>query len=118
MADLNCRPQQLPAAKIKRAPIVTLFFIWRLLDAPGHAYSLMKDIRDVGFVQCKPSTVYALLSGMEKAGLVKSKMSLEGKRPCRLYSTTAKGKAVLQRVKRAHLKGIWREFVAYLLSSG
>jgi len=117
MADLKCPHHHLPAAKIKRAPIITLFFIWRLSGRPRHAYSLIKDIRDVGFVQCKPSTIYALLSSMEKAGLVSSKVKMEGKRSRRLYSTTAKGKKVLRSVKRAHLKGVWREFVSDLLSS-
>jgi len=51
-----------------------------------------------------------------KAGRGSGKVRLEGRRPRRLYSSTPKGNAVLCGVKRAHIKGVWREFVSYLLS--
>ena len=100
----------------KHAPIITLFFIWRLIGAPRHAYSLIKDIRDVGFLKCKPSTVYALLSKMEEAGLVRSHVVTKGSRVRRQYQTTAKGAALLASTKASRIKGVWREFVTYLLS--
>ncbi len=106
---------QFPTAA-KHAPVITLFFIWRLKGAPRHAYSLIKDIRDVGFLQCKPSTVYALLSKMEKAGLVKSHVVTKGSRVRRQYQATAKGAALLASTKASRIKGVWREFVSYLLS--
>ena len=100
----------------KHAPVITLFFIWRLMGEPRHAYSLIKDIRDVGFLKCKPSTVYALLSKMEDAGLVKSHVVTKGSRMRRLYQSTAKGATLLASTKASRIKGVWREFVIYLLS--
>jgi len=116
MAGQKHIPAKMPAIKTKRAPIITLFFIWRLHGAPRHAYSLIKDIRDVGFVQCKPSTIYALLSGMEKAGLVKSHIDSKAAHTRRLYQTTEKGWQLLRTVKANRVQGIWREFVQFLLS--
>jgi len=107
---------KLPAARIKRAPILTLFFIWRLRGEPRHAYFLLDDIRTVGFLSCKPSTVYALLASMEKAGLVKSHLDSKGARPRSLDQTTDKGWQTLQSVKASRIKGLWREFVGFLLS--
>jgi|GEM_PF-1537754 len=111
----KCRHGRLPAAHAKRAPILALFFIWRLSGAPRHAYFLLNDIREVGFMQCKPSTIYALLSNMEKAGLVASRLDSSSGRPRRLYKTTVKGKALLESVKTSRLRGVWREFVRFLL---
>jgi DNA-binding PadR family transcriptional regulator len=95
---------------------VTLFFIWRLHGSQRHPYSLLQDIYEVGFLKCKPSTVYALLSKMEKAGLVKSHVDAKGAHARRLYRTTAKGWALLHRAKAGHMKGVWRQFVQFLLS--
>jgi len=115
MAQGKC-PHGFPAAKVKRAPVLTLFFLWRLHGRPKHAYSLLSDIRDVGFLQCKPSTIYALLSSMEKAGLVESRLDSAAAHPRRLYRTTAKGWRLLRSVKASRIKGLWREFVQFLLS--
>jgi len=106
----------MPAANNRRAPIMSLFFIWRLQGEPRHAYSLLKDIREVGIASLKPSAVYALLSGMEKAGLVKSHIDTTTHHARRLYLTTPKGKAHLILVKKTRIKGVWREFITYLLS--
>ena len=100
----------------KHAPVITLFFIWRLSGVPRHAYSLIKDIREIGFLKCKPSTVYALLSKMEEAGLVRSHVETKGSRVRRQYQTTAKGVSLLASTKASRIKGVWREFVTYLLS--
>jgi len=106
----------MPAANAKRAPIMCLFFVWRLHGEPHHAYSLIKDIREVGIASLRPSTVYALLASMEKKGLVKSHMDTKGKRARRLYQTTPKGMAFIRKVKATRMKGAWREFVRFLLS--
>ncbi|MCX6770815.1 MAG: PadR family transcriptional regulator [Candidatus Micrarchaeota archaeon] len=117
MADAKrAHPHGFPAVAAKHAPVISLFFIWRLKGAPRHAYSLIKDIRDVGFLQCKPSTVYALLSKMEEAGLVKSHVDTNGRHMRRLYQTTAKGSALLASTKASRIKGVWRGFVEFLLS--
>ncbi len=107
---------RLPTAKVKRAPVLTLFFLWRLHLQPRHAYLLMQDIREVGFLQCKASTIYALLTSMEKAGLVKSHIDTKTRHARRLYQTTARGWSLLGKVKASKIKGLWRQFVAFLLS--
>ena len=116
MAKPRSASPPFPSVAAKHAPIITLFFIWRLSGKPRHAYSLIKDIRDVGFLKCKPSTVYALLSKMEKAGLARSHVETKGSRVRRLYQATAKGSALLASTKASRIKGVWREFVTYLLS--
>jgi DNA-binding PadR family transcriptional regulator len=103
-------------ASNKRAPIMCLFFIWRLQDEPRHAYSLLKDIREIGIASLKPSAVYALLSGMEKSGLVKSHIDTSSHHARRLYRTTPKGTAYIESVKKSRIKGSWREFMEFLLS--
>ena len=111
------RDHMFPTAA-KHAPVITLFFIWRLIGAPRHAYSLIKDMRDVGFLQCKPSTTYSLLSKMEAAGLVKSHIETKGSRVRRLYQTTQKGAKLLASIKESRIKGVWRAFVSDLLRKG
>ena len=106
----------MPKANNKRAPMMCLFFIWRLQDEPRHAYSLLKDIREVGIVSLKPSAVYALLSGMEKEGFVKSHIDTSSQHARRLYRTTPKGRAYIASVKKMRVRGAWREFMEFLLS--
>ena len=99
-----------------RAPIMTLFFIWRLHGKPRHGYSLIADIREIAIAPCKPSTVYALLIKLEKAGLVRSHMDGHGAHVRKLYQTTQKGWELLQRIKGSKIRGLWREFIKELLS--
>ena len=102
--------------KVKRAPIMTLFFLWRLHGEPRHGYSLMQDMRQIAIHACKPSTVYALLGKLEAEGLVKCHVDRQGARMRKLYQTTAKGWELLQNMKRHKMKGVWREFVSELLA--
>ena len=108
--------KKLPAKAIHRAPIMALFFIWRLHGKPRHAYSLLKDVREVGIATCKPSTVYLILSKMDEAGIVKSHLDNKGTRTRRLYQTTEKGWKLLSKIKESRIRGAWREFVQFLLS--
>ena len=111
----GAHPHCIPSAGNKRAPIMSLFFIWRLQGEPRHAYSLIKDIREIGIASLKPSAVYALLSGMEQSGLVKSHMDTSSRHARRMYVTTPKGKAMIAKVKKARIRGLWREFMEFLL---
>jgi len=106
----------IPHTKSHRAPIMTLFFIWRLHGSARHGYSLVQDMKEISISACKPSTVYALLSKLEKAGLVKSHYDESGAHARKLYSTTPKGWALLQTVKERKIQGLWREFLKELLS--
>ncbi len=102
--------------KDSHAPIMTLFFIWRLHGKPRHGYSLIKDMREIAIPICKPSTVYALLAKLERAGLVRSRLDESSAHARKLYQTTAKGWELLQNIKNTRMKGIWREFIKGLLS--
>jgi len=106
----------IPTSNVHRAPIITLFLVWRLHEKPRHAYLLVKDMSELAIKPVKPSTVYALLGKMERAGLVKSHVERQGARVRRLYSTSAKGWKLLQWIKKNKIKGLWREFMAELLS--
>ena len=57
-----------------------------------------------------------LLASMEKAGLLKSRLDTNASHARRLYETTPKGWALLGKVKARRIKGLWREFVTFLLS--
>ncbi|MCX6772443.1 MAG: PadR family transcriptional regulator [Candidatus Micrarchaeota archaeon] len=103
-------------SKTHRAPIMTLFFLWRLHGQERHGYSLMQDMKEIAISACKPSTVYALLAKLEKAGLVKSRIDGKGAHVRRLYKTTQKGWELMQEMKRRKVKGLWREFIGSLLS--
>ena len=107
---------KLPTSSVHRAPIVTLFLIWRLHGHPRHGYLLVQDMQELAIKPVKPSTVYALLGKMERAGLVKSHLDRGGKHIRKMYSTTAKGWKLLQAIKKTKIKGLWREFMMSLLS--
>ena len=112
MKKLAC----IPSHKMGHAPILSLFFIWRLHGKPRHGYSLIKDLREIAIPPCKPSTTYLLLSKLEIAGLVKSHFDERGARVRKLYQTTAKGWELFQTIKRTKMKGLWKEFIQGLLS--
>lgn len=105
----------IPNHQIGNAPILSLFFIWRLHGKPRHGYSLIKDLREIAIPTCKPSTVYSLLTKLERRGLVKSHLEDIQGRARRLYQTTAKGWGIFQAVKKTKMKGLWREFIRGLL---
>lgn len=105
----------IPSPKADRAPIITLFFLWRLHSAPRHGYSIIQDMRKVAIPLCKPSTVYALLAKLEKAGLVKSHYDESSAHARKMFQTTPKGWLLLQKVKKQKVRGLWREFITDLL---
>ena len=106
----------IPGAKMAHAPVMTLFFLWRLHKEPRHGYSLMQDMNEIAISPCKPSTVYALLAKLEKSGLVRCHLDKRGPHMRKLYQTTEKGWGLLQSAKRRKVKGLWREFVKELLA--
>ena len=116
-ASIHHLHHMIPAPKPGHGPkFLGLFFIWRLKKSPAHCYSLLDEIKDMGMVSVKPSTVYLILSKLEKAGLVKSEVKQAGRRARRVYSVTLKGRAVFEKLKKEKVKGQLREFLAELLS--
>lgn len=93
-----------------------LFFIWRLARKPMHGYQILGEVQDMGLIWCKPSTVYSILSSLERDGLVRSRTSKAAGRTRKTYSTTAAGEAKLAFVKKNKIKGVLRQFMEELLS--
>jgi PadR family transcriptional regulator PadR len=60
-----------------------------------HGYQLITKIRKGFGVYFGPSTVYPLLSTLEKKGSVKSEWNMDNERPRKVYSLTHEGKALL-----------------------
>lgn len=111
----NKRDGKLIRLQKHKAPVLTMFFLWRLHSKPSHGYSLIEDMKNIGIVRCKPSTIYALLSSLEKDGLVKGRFDRAGEHMRKLYLTTPLGWKLLQETKKRKIRGLWREFVAFLL---
>lgn len=95
--------------------LLALFLIWRLKKEPMHGYSLIREMQDIGLSPHRQSTIYSILSKLEKLGLVKSHNKEAGNRIRKMYSTTAKGAEFFEGVKKKRMNGITREFIDALL---
>ena len=60
-----------------------------------HGYQLITTIRKNFGVYFGPSTIYPLLTLLEKKGYVKSAWNMSAERPRKIYSLTNDGKSVL-----------------------
>ena len=70
--------------------------ILQLLDQqPMHGYQVITKIRRSFGVYFGPSTVYPLLSSLEKKGYVKSNWNMDTERPRKIYELTNEGQTVL-----------------------
>jgi PadR family transcriptional regulator PadR len=68
----------------------------QLLDQePMHGYQLIIKIRKSFGVYFGPSTVYPLLSMLEKKNYIKSAWNMDSERPRKVYSLTNEGETVL-----------------------
>jgi len=70
--------------------------ILQMLDAePIHGYGIISRIRKKFGVYFGPSTIYPMLTRMEKQGYVKSQWSMDNERPRKVYAITDSGRALL-----------------------
>jgi DNA-binding PadR family transcriptional regulator len=70
--------------------------ILQFLDQePMHGYQLIVKIRKSFGVYFGPSTVYPLLSSLEKKGYVESSWNMDSERPRKVYELTKEGETVL-----------------------
>lgn len=70
--------------------------ILQLLDQePMHGYQVIAKIRKNFGVYFGPSTIYPLLSTLEKKGYIKSSWNTDSERPKKIYELTKEGEAVL-----------------------
>src|SRR5438270_14065396 len=68
-----------------------------LREESCHGYELMNRLRQFGFEEMNPGTLYKALRQMEKAGLCKSGWETSNGGPaCRVYSVTNIGESYLE----------------------
>jgi PadR family transcriptional regulator PadR len=70
--------------------------VLQLLDEqPMHGYQIISKIRKSFGVYFGPSTIYPLLSSLEKKGHVSSGWNMESERPRKVYTLTTEGQELL-----------------------
>jgi len=70
--------------------------ILELLDShPMHGYQIITTIRKSFGVYFGPSTIYPLLTLMEKKNYIKCEWNMSGERPRKIYALTNNGKTML-----------------------
>ena len=104
-------PHAIPGSQRGKARFVGLFLIWLLHKKPMHGYSLMKELREIAISPSLPSSIYAILSRLEKSGMVKSSYDSTGAHTRKLYSTTPAGWALFEKIRETHSKGLLKEFI-------
>jgi DNA-binding PadR family transcriptional regulator len=75
--------------------LLDLIILQFLNTQPMHGYEIITKIRKNFGVYFGPSTVYPLLSTLEKKGFVKSEWNMNAERPRKVYSLTSNGQNML-----------------------
>ena len=75
--------------------LLDLIVLQLLENKPMHGYQIITSIRRSFGVYFGPSTVYPLLSTLEKKGHVKSEWNMNGERPRKVYTLTPDGQSLL-----------------------
>ena len=68
---------------------------------PMHGYQIIQKIRRSFGVYFGPSTIYPLLSALEKRGCVKSQWDMKTERPRKIYHLTNDGKDLLDYTEKS-----------------
>ena len=79
-----------------------------LKTRPMHGYQVITNLRKQFSVYFGPSTVYPLLSAMEKKGHIRSRWDLEHDRPRKVYEITHQGVEMLNCTEDS-LNNIYRQ---------
>jgi DNA-binding PadR family transcriptional regulator len=95
---------------------LALFLIWRLKKGQMHGYSITKEMEDMGLSPHRQSTIYSILSKLEKLGLIRSRTKQAENRMRKVYMATAKGIKLFEHVKRKIMRGMLREFIKDLIA--
>ena len=66
-----------------------------IAENPTHGYHIIAAVRKRYQIYFGASTVYPMLCNLEKKGYVKSQWNMNGKKPCKIYAITEKGKTLL-----------------------
>ena len=89
-------PQTIRKAEIKLVRgLLDLVVLGLLKENPIHGYGIITSIRKNFGVYFGPSTVYPMLTELEKKGNIKSEWDLTHDRPRKVYSLTAEGHSLL-----------------------
>jgi PadR family transcriptional regulator PadR len=76
--------------------LLDLIVLQFLETQPMHGYQIITKIRKRFGVYFGPSTVYPLLTSLEKKGNVQSHWNMETERPRKVYELTSQGKNMLK----------------------
>ncbi len=75
--------------------LLDLIILQFLNTQPMHGYEVITKIRKSFGVYFGPSTVYPLLSTLEKKGYIASQWNMSNERPRKVYALTTDGKSML-----------------------
>jgi len=75
--------------------LLDLIILQFLNTQPMHGYEIITKVRKNFGVYFGPSTIYPLLSSLEKKGHISSHWDMENDRPRKVYSLTSDGKNML-----------------------
>jgi DNA-binding PadR family transcriptional regulator len=75
--------------------LLDLIILQFLNTQPMHGYEVITKIRKSFGVYFGPSTVYPLLSTLEKKGYIASQWDMSNERPRKVYALTSDGKSML-----------------------
>ena len=75
--------------------LLDMIILQFLNTEPMHGYQIITKIRKNFGVYFGPSTVYPLLSTLEKKGYVNSTWNMDFERPRKIYSLTTNGQSML-----------------------
>ncbi len=75
--------------------LLDMIILQFLNQQPMHGYQIITRIRKTYGIYFGASTVYPLLSTLEKKGRLKSTWNMDAERPRKIYALTKEGEAVL-----------------------
>ena len=87
-------PQKEIQTKLTKG-LLDLIILQMLDNQPMHGYEIITTIRKNFGVYLGPSTVYPLLSTLEKKKYIQSKWNMEAERPRKVYHLTYDGQTAL-----------------------
>jgi PadR family transcriptional regulator PadR len=87
-------PQKEAQTKITKG-LLDLIMLQILNNKPMHGYQIITSIRKNFGVYFGPSTIYPMLSTLEKKGQVKSEWDMTHERPRKVYTLTSEGQDFL-----------------------
>lgn len=103
---------KMPSGAKMHKKIAMTFLLWLIGKKPMTGYQLMKLLEsEHQKAMASPSRIYPFLAGLEKQGLLRSRILKKGKRESKQYSITKKGKLVVSTTRKILSKMLWGEFL-------